>query len=338
MSKIICDVCGTRYPESAEQCPICGCVRATGVKTAVDEVVMEEAQIPARPSVRGGRFSKANVRKRNKNMDRYAVDGGRAKAKPQPEDQDETERGGSGTLLNVMLVIVIVALLVVTGYVFTQYFLPDILEKATPTAAPETTIVTEAPTSEPTEEPTIPCEELELVNGSTEIVLTERAQSWLLNVATRPEDTTDELVYATSDEAVVTVDEQGCVTAVGEGEAVVTVSCGAKTLEFNIACIFVKETEPEEVTEAPMEEPTEPLKNVTLEVNKTDMTFKQIGQQVTMKVKNGLTNQEVTWTSENESIVTVDEDGVVTCTGWGTTNLIAKYGTQEVTIICRCIK
>ena len=28
MSKIICDVCGTSYPESANQCPICGCVRS----------------------------------------------------------------------------------------------------------------------------------------------------------------------------------------------------------------------------------------------------------------------------------------------------------------------
>ena len=25
MSKIICDVCGTSYPDTAECCPICGC-------------------------------------------------------------------------------------------------------------------------------------------------------------------------------------------------------------------------------------------------------------------------------------------------------------------------
>ena len=25
MSKIICDICGTTYPSSAENCPICGC-------------------------------------------------------------------------------------------------------------------------------------------------------------------------------------------------------------------------------------------------------------------------------------------------------------------------
>ena len=27
MSKIICDVCGTSYPETAAACPICGCAR-----------------------------------------------------------------------------------------------------------------------------------------------------------------------------------------------------------------------------------------------------------------------------------------------------------------------
>ena len=33
MSKIICDVCGTRYPETAEQCPICGHIRTAAGKT-----------------------------------------------------------------------------------------------------------------------------------------------------------------------------------------------------------------------------------------------------------------------------------------------------------------
>ena len=27
MSKIICDVCGTSYPDTADCCPICGCPR-----------------------------------------------------------------------------------------------------------------------------------------------------------------------------------------------------------------------------------------------------------------------------------------------------------------------
>ena len=42
MSKIICDVCGTRYPDTAEQCPICGHIRNGAGKVAEDVQVMEE--------------------------------------------------------------------------------------------------------------------------------------------------------------------------------------------------------------------------------------------------------------------------------------------------------
>ena len=65
MNKIICDVCGTDYPETAAQCPICGCASA-GAKTAAgNEPADLEAQA-AHSYVKGGRYSKANVRKRLK--------------------------------------------------------------------------------------------------------------------------------------------------------------------------------------------------------------------------------------------------------------------------------
>ena len=38
MSKIICDICGTSYPETAKQCPICGCVRPGDVQRVTNEV------------------------------------------------------------------------------------------------------------------------------------------------------------------------------------------------------------------------------------------------------------------------------------------------------------
>ncbi|MBR3973809.1 MAG: Ig-like domain-containing protein [Oscillospiraceae bacterium] len=344
MSKIICDVCGTRYPESAEQCPICGCIRAAGAKTAADAIVMEEAQVPEYNKVRGGRFSKKNVRKRNKKMVRYEMQAQKGKPKAAEEMPDEYEemepRKRSNAVLNVLLVIVIIALLLVSGYIAKEYFLPNFLASRATEAPTETEEPTEPPTEEPTEEPTVPCTGLELVNGSTELVLTEAGQMALLNVKAMPEDTTDLLTYASSDEAVVTVDEQGAVTAVGDGEAVITVTCGAETMEFNVICFFIEETEEptEAPTEEPTEEPTEPLKNVTLAVDKTDMTFTMIGQTYTLKIKNGLTAQEITWVSENEDIVTIDENGVITCKGWGRTNIIAKYGDQEITIICRCRK
>ena len=45
MSKIICDVCGTRYPETADQCPICGHIRDASGKTAEDVLILDDVQV-----------------------------------------------------------------------------------------------------------------------------------------------------------------------------------------------------------------------------------------------------------------------------------------------------
>ena len=73
MSKIICDVCGTRYPDSAEQCPICGCVHnfVPEQPNEAETVMEEEFVVPAGKAERGGHFSKANVRKRTRNQPVY---------------------------------------------------------------------------------------------------------------------------------------------------------------------------------------------------------------------------------------------------------------------------
>ena len=63
MEKVICDVCGIAYPETAAQCPICGCARSeNGQTSACDTVQVEENAAYA--TTKGGRFSKTNVRKR----------------------------------------------------------------------------------------------------------------------------------------------------------------------------------------------------------------------------------------------------------------------------------
>ena len=63
MNKVICDVCGTSFPETSEQCPICGCAK---LPTA-PAVAAEDSQVAAEGTtaysyVKGGRFSKANVK------------------------------------------------------------------------------------------------------------------------------------------------------------------------------------------------------------------------------------------------------------------------------------
>ena len=60
MNRVICDICGTEYPENAERCPICGYLRQGTEKLAVSQEVVE------RTKVQGGRYSNKNARKRRR--------------------------------------------------------------------------------------------------------------------------------------------------------------------------------------------------------------------------------------------------------------------------------
>ena len=357
MSKIICDVCGTRYPDSAEQCPICGCVHNPGAEQAqeVETVMEEEFVAPAAKAERGGHFSKANVRKRNRNLPIYeeaeeepVAVSARDDAEEDPFEELEESKGKGGIILNVLLVIVILALLAVSSYIFLKFFMPNFMDKQEPTAPAvvETLAPTEEATEEPTEEvteaptedPNVACEQLSI--EVTDITLNEPGAMFLLNVQAMPENTTDPIMYISSNEDVATVNEEGRVTAVGEGTVVISIFCGEQQTECNVICNFAAETEAptEEATEAPTEAPGEKLKDVTLGVKSSDLTFRSGGQQATIKLTCKLDNDEVTWTSADESIATVDKDGVITRVGAGTTTVTGTYGEQTVEIIVRCPK
>lgn len=333
MSKIICDICGTTYPETADQCPICGCARDVG-----GQLMEEEIEVPAGgrerrtgTSVKGGRFSSSNVRKRSKNESGY-----------QPGYfSEEPRKPKSNTGLIVLLVLVIAALIAVTGYIFVKFYLPNMGNEPEETTA-QTQVQTEGTTA-PTTEPEIPCESLALTSGAT-VAFSDLDQNWLLNVIVLPENTTDLLAYESSDESVATVNGEGRVTAVGEGEAIITISCGDQQLQCQILVTFPhteETTEPEETeetTEAP-EETTEattaPLLDITLKLNKTDLTFAYKGESYQFKVNEELSLEDVTWTSDDPSIATV-ENGVLTAVGPGTTTVRAQYGDQVVECIVRC--
>ena len=360
MSKIICDICGTRYPESADACPICGCVHTGGGKTAADDYIMdEERPVASGTYVRGGRFSKTNVRKRNQSYisDEEEVEAPYVKAVPvSQEPVDETygfnetpQKRKSNVILNILLVIVIVALLCVSAYIFVEYFMPGIVGQVVPQVTEAYVEETEAPTEpEITEEPTTPCMGLEWVDADSDVVVLEaEGNSWLLNYVITPADTTDMVEYFSSDESVVTVDGEGCLTAVSEGQATVTIVCGAVELKCDVICSFVEETLAEE-TEVPEEieateeteaaeedtQPTAPLKDVELKVNYTDISLTARGQKFTFKLT-GLSNEEATWTSDNENVITVD-NGTVTYVGKGKAYVTVTYGDQEVKIVIYC--
>ena len=364
MSKIICDVCGTRYPASAEQCPICGRVDPAAAKAEVKEV--ETAYGRTYSQTKGGHFSKSNVKKRTQGAPVIEVPEEPVKEEEVAVEQEvyelEEKKKKSGCLINFLLVIVILALLAASAYIAVQYVMPEVIERFIPQASvateevtePSTEAPTEAPTEEITEEPTVPCTDLVLLESV--IMIDEVGQSYLLNAAVAPEDTTDELIFTSADESIAVVNEDGRVTAVAPGTTVITVSCGEFSAECTVVCAANEVTVPTEAegegettategdateatqaTEAPA--PTKPaLKDVKLSVKRTDVTFVHRGQQATFKLTCKLDPTEVTWTSQDENIIVVDENGVATCKGYGTTNVIVSYGDQQVTIIVRCTK
>ena len=284
MSKIICDVCGTRYPDTAEQCPICGHIRGAAGKTAEDVLIMDDARLDSHEKVRGGRFSKSNVKKRTGGVAPIEAAPAKSKAEKKADKKDDAIRQNEdvfaedtqskkvNTILNVLLIVVIIALMVVIGYIFTQHVLPA-MAKPTETVAPPTIAATEAPTVVPTEteEPTIPCEELVLQEN--EVLLTEYEQKWLINVEVLPGDTTDELVFTSSDEMIAAVDAEGCVTALAEGMVTITISCGNIQTEYSVACIFPGvEVNPGETLPPPTDPPpTEPPEEMTVTTNNVNV-------------------------------------------------------------------
>ena len=187
MSKIICDICGTRFPDTTEQCPICGHIRSADEKPIEDVLITDSVPHETRQKVRGGRFSKSNVQKRTQNSHSYeevfeeerpvrrdkpvrepkpvkdekrvketkpAKKAAAAKAVQKDEDifAEDTQNKKANTVLNILLVIVILALLAVTAYIFTQHVLPN-MNKPEPTVAPTAaTVPTEPPPTDPPEE------------------------------------------------------------------------------------------------------------------------------------------------------------------------------------------
>ena len=271
MNKVICDICGTSYPDTAEQCPICGYSRelngdnyleeavAPVTEEVIPEPVVEEEEVIA-PVVVPEEPELPEQEEIDFNLEDYLADADEDSDEEYDEededdededeeedDEEEEEEHRSNTGLVVILVILIVALLGVMGFVAVRYVLPNLnLGKETEpvvTTAPTETVGTVATT-----EPTIPCEGLTMVSEGV-VVLEEVGANWLINVTPTPENTTDKILNASSDESVATVNEAGKVTAVGQGEAVITITCGEQLIQCKVTCFFIEETtEPTETT------------------------------------------------------------------------------------------
>lgn len=277
MRKIVCEVCGTSYPETASACPICGSARSVDARILVDDSCDSAPETPTYTYVKGGRFSKKNVRKRNamkNNPGRREEIPVRKAAKPRPAPTGQkAERK------------------------------PVIQEPVSETVSPKpTATVNPAPEKEaapapqkkaaqavrssesrkgngglvaaiavlavivvglgaylglrqfapevlaniglgtPTETATEPSMKVlpctDLVLVDSTVTLDRLGATWKISAVPTPADTTDTVTFVSSNPDVATVTLDGQVTAVSAGTATITVTCGNVSKSCTVRCSF----------------------------------------------------------------------------------------------------
>lgn len=328
MSKIICDICGTAYPETADQCPICGCAKGENPQVVAEDTPQESARESVRTPVKGGRFSKANVRKRNK----AAMAASRESEMPEPRQMSDPEKANRG--LTIVAIILLLAIVAMIAFIYIRYFMPRNSQPNNGDTAQTTTQPADDTTAAPeTDPPTIACQDLTLTSAIVE--LKAENEAWLLEVNVSPENTTDTLTFTSSDPSVVTVTDQGRLTAVGPGQAVIIINCGNQQTKCRVVCNFPEDTLPPETTVPEVTEPEVTVDpDVKISLNREDFTMTKKGE--TWQLYNGTAGKNlVTFTSSDETVATV-EAGLVTAVGRGICTITAEYGEQKVECIVRC--
>lgn len=168
----------------------------------------------------------------------------------------------------------------------------------------------------------------DLVVPDTLELVTNGQNSANLNAAATPEDATGvTFTYTSSDETVATVDEICLVTAVANGEADITVTL---TQAFPAATgeTATAETYRQPVTLTATTHVTVTTAAERIELDKTEGVL-TVGS--THKIKAAVlpdtaTDQTLTWTSSDESVATVDENGKVTAKSVGSAVITASCG------------
>lgn len=401
MSKIICDVCGTSYPETSTQCPICGCVRsgdAVAVAGAAGDLTAKKPSSYA--YVKGGRFSKTNVKKRNagvplenaeptqkaqprstgtqsesaqsvnpkptahdeqnRTVHNGVLQGSAAqssatqsgstnirgqssltpmgKTKPvqnqpkPPARREPTRRNNSRKTEAGLAIAIVVLLLAITGvaiYIVCNYLLLDGGKKnQNDLNASQSTL-----SADSSEKIT----GIKLAVGKYE--LKSMGATFLLSVDTVPAGqkiNIKDIKFESDDPTIATVDNTGNVVATGRGSTKIKVTWGEFSAECEIFCNF------DMPNQGDTTEPTNP--NTGPAYKKSELTFVDYGygyeatfpmNWVSRKLYNGKIPAElVEFSSNDESVATVDEEGVVTFVGIGRALITAKYNGWEIVFKC----
>lgn len=323
MSKVICDVCGTSYAETVSQCPICGCVRSADTKVVPggeEEAVKDNGTYTY---VKGGRFSKANVNKRNKTRHTtQQTDVSETRQEKRARlTQERNQKSNKGLVIAVLALLL--AIVAVVIYIVLRYFAPVAGNES---AINNGGIVVENPDDTSDTPVEIPCVGITL--SGSEVTLDAEGAAVLLNVTLTPADTTDALTFTSDDPTVATVDGEGKITAVAAGETTVRITCGSASAQCRVVCAFQEETDPTEppVDTTPTTAPVTDSGELSFNTAYPNEMSLIVGTTFRLRLQDSNKNAvDAKFTSGSTSVCTVDEDGTVKGVGVGTAIIRAVY-------------
>ena len=334
MSKIICDICGTSYPETAKQCPICGCVRPGDVQRVTNEINADENGTSGYTYVKGGRFSKSNVKKRNK---------AKNNAKPASAGNNKEKEPQNNRGLVIAAIVLLLAIIGVVIYIAVGFFGPisgTDNDPSTPTATGSSQL-------------DLSCRGITL--DTDMVILSKAGNAHLLSYKLQPAETKDKVTFSSENPEIATVDEKGNMTAVADGETKIIIKCGAVEKACTVYCQFEQEptattaptstnvtdatgstdaTDPTASTDATTATtPTTPQQG-TIRLNRKDITFSYKDEAWEL-YSGDIAKNLITYTSDDETVATF-ADGKVVAVGGGMTTVYAAYGDQKVSCVIRC--
>ena len=139
--------------------------------------------------------------------------------------------------------------------------------------------------------------------SSTELTLNKGTAATLFMTVT-PADFTDEVAWKSSNTSVATVNDSGVVTAAGLGTAIIKITVGNVSASCKVTVV-------------------QPVTSISL--NQTSLTMDALDTfQLTANANpSDAYNREIVWSSSDETVAVVTEDGLVTAIGKGTATVTA---------------
>lgn len=157
-----------------------------------------------------------------------------------------------------------------------------------------------------------PPEETEIDLGSVEL-----SNEYPSVTATLSNVDASNALWSSSDTSVATVDQKGIITAVGTGSCVITASVNGKNYNLSVTSTYVKQT---------------------MEYSLGDVELSNDNPGVQLMLTAISEDADVVWSSTDESVAKVDQNGVITAAGSGECQIIAvirgeQYASGEIKYI-----